>query len=84
MKLHVPSFLLGVSVGAGGAVVGKRLRAVALEIATTFYKFGDAMMVRVARGREDLSDLFAEAKARARAHRARNATPRRGAVHAEA
>jgi hypothetical protein len=67
MKLHVPSFLLGVTVGAGGAVVAPRLRAVALEIATTFYKLADAAVVRVARGREDLSDLLAEARARARA-----------------
>lgn len=66
MKLHVPSFVLGVGVGAGGAVIAPRLRAVALEIATTFYKLGDAVVVRVARGREDISDLLAEAKARAR------------------
>lgn len=67
MKFHVPSFLIGVTVGAGGAAVAPRLRAVALEIATTFYKLADAVVVRTARGREDLSDLLAEAKARARA-----------------
>jgi len=66
MKLHVPSFLVGVTVGVGGAAIAPRLRAVALELATTFYKLADAVVVRVARGREDLSDLLAEAKARAR------------------
>jgi hypothetical protein len=66
MKLHLPSFLLGVAVGAGGAAIAPRLRPVALEVATTFYRFGDAVMVGLARRREDLSDLVAEAKARAR------------------
>lgn len=67
MKLHVPSFLFGVTVGVGGAAVAPRLRTVALEIATTFYKVADSAVVWIARGREDLSDLLAEAKARARA-----------------
>lgn len=66
MTVHVPSFLLGVGVGASGAVIAPRLRPVAVEILTTFYRLGDAAMVRLARGREDLSDLLAEAKARAR------------------
>lgn len=66
MTLHVPSFLLGISVGAGGAVIAPRLRPVALEILTTFYRIGDAALVRIARTREDLADLVAEAKARAR------------------
>jgi hypothetical protein len=66
MKLYLPSFLLGVSVGAAGAVIAPRLRPLALEIATAFYRIGDQAMVRVARGREDISDLLAEAKARAR------------------
>ena len=34
MKLHLPSFLLGASLGASGAVIAPRLRPVALEIAT--------------------------------------------------
>ena len=77
MKLHVPSFLIGVSLGAGGATIAPRMRAVALEIATTFYKLSDAMVVRIARSREDIADLLAEAKARARAQLGRT-------VHAEA
>ena len=66
MKLHLPSFLLGFSVGASGALIAPRLRPIALELAATCYRIGDAAMVRLARSREDLSDLLAEAKARAR------------------
>jgi hypothetical protein len=66
MRLYLPSFLLGVSVGAAGAVVAPRLRPLALEVATACYKIADQAMVRIARSREDLADLLAEAKARAR------------------
>ncbi|NVB82483.1 MAG: hypothetical protein HOV81_29155 [Kofleriaceae bacterium] len=66
MKLHIPSFMIGVGVGASGAAVAPRLKPVFLEIATRAYKLGDLVMVRIARTREDLSDLLAEAKARAR------------------
>jgi len=66
MKLHLSSFMLGFGVGASTAAVAPRLRPVALELATTFYKIADALMVRVARSREDVADLLAEAKARAR------------------
>ena len=66
MILHVPSFLLGIGVGAGGAAIAPRLRPLVLEIATTFYRAADAALVQVARRREDLTDLLAEARARAR------------------
>ncbi|MDB4953508.1 MAG: hypothetical protein JWO36_1077 [Myxococcales bacterium] len=66
MKLHLPSFLIGASMGATGAVIAPRLRPLALEIATVFYRIGDTAMVRIARAREDFTDLLAEAKARAR------------------
>lgn len=66
MKFHLPSYLLGVATGASGAALAPRLRPVALEIATGFYRAADAVMVRVARSRENLSDLLAEARARAR------------------
>jgi len=66
MKLHLSSFMIGFGVGASTAVIAPRLRPVALEIATTCYKLTDALMVRIARGREDVSDLLAEARARAR------------------
>lgn len=67
MRFHLPSFMLGVAVGASGAAVAPRIRPLALEIATDCYRVFDAAMLRVARGREDVSDLLAEARARARA-----------------
>ncbi len=66
MKFHLPSYLLGVATGASGAALAPRLRPIALEVATGVYRVADAVMVRVARGRENLSDLLAEARARAR------------------
>ena len=75
MKFHVPSFVLGVAAGASGAAVANRLRPIALELATAVYRVWDAVLLRVARGREDLSDLLAEARALARAR-----LPRREAV----
>ena len=66
--------------GASGAVIAPRLRPIALELATTFYRIGDAAMVRVARGRENLSDLLAEAKARARNRIPARATPARSGM----
>lgn len=66
MKFHLPSFLLGVATGAGGSALAPRLRPVAVELATGCYRVYDAAMLRIARGRENLSDLLAEARARAR------------------
>jgi len=66
MKLDVPSFLLGAALGAGAVALAPRLRPIALEIASSLVKLGDAITVRIARGREGLEDLWAEAKARAR------------------
>jgi hypothetical protein len=58
--------LLGVVTGASGAALAPRLRPVVLEIATGCYRVYDAAMLRVARARENTSDLFAEARALAR------------------
>ncbi len=66
MRFHLPSFLLGVATGASGATLAPRLRPVVLEIATGCYRMYDAAMLKVARARENASDLFAEARARAR------------------
>jgi hypothetical protein len=80
MKFHLPSFVLGLATGASGAALAPRLRPLALEIATGFYRILDAALLRVARGREDLADLFAEARSRARdmmhVNRARTGTHR--------
>ena len=66
MTFHVPSFVLGVAAGAGGAALAPRLRPLALDLATGCYRVFDAAMVKIARAREDVSDLLAEARARAR------------------
>jgi len=66
MKFHLPSFLLGVATGAGGTALSHRLRPVMVEIATGCYRIYDAALYRIARAREDASDLLAEARARAR------------------
>lgn len=67
MRFHVPSFVLGAIAGASGAALAPRLRPAALELATACYRAFDAMLVKLARTRENVSDLLAEARARARA-----------------
>lgn len=71
MKFHVPSFALGVAVGASGATLAPRVRPLVLEIATAGYRMADAVLLRAARSRESFSDLLAEARARARGLRRR-------------
>ena len=66
MRFHLPSFVLGIAAGAGGAAVAPRLRPLVLELATDCYRIYDAAMLRLARGRENLQDLLAEARALAR------------------
>ncbi|MBN1205418.1 MAG: hypothetical protein JXB05_10890 [Myxococcaceae bacterium] len=66
MKFDLPSFLLGYGAGASSVLIGKHLRPLLLEIATAAYRFGDALIARVAMKQEDLEDLLAEAQARAR------------------
>jgi len=66
MRFHLPSFMFGVVTGASGTALAPRLRPVILEVATGCYRIFDAAMVRLARSRENLSDLFAEARSRAR------------------
>ena len=66
MRFHLPSYMLGVATGAGGAALAPRLRPIVLEIATGCYRVVDAVVMRIARSRENFSDLLAEARARAR------------------
>ena len=66
MRFHLPSFVLGAVTGASGAALAPRLRPLALELATGCYRVFDAAMLRLARSRENVSDLLAEARARAR------------------
>ena len=48
------------------SAVSKRIRPLLLEVATLAYKTMDAIAARVVMKREDLEDLLAEARARAR------------------
>lgn len=66
MKLDLPSFFLGYGAGAATVLLGKRLRPVLLELATAGYRLADTITSRLAMKTEDVEDLFAEAKARAR------------------
>ncbi|AKU92042.1 hypothetical protein [Vulgatibacter incomptus] len=66
MKFHLPSFLIGYGAGAGTVLLSKHLRPLLVELATAGYRFVDAIVARGAMKQEDLSDLMAEARARAR------------------
>ena len=66
MKFDLPSFLLGYGAGATTVLLGKRLRPLLLELATVVYRFSDSVMAKAAVKQEDLEDLMAEARARAR------------------
>lgn len=66
MKFDLPSFLMGYGAGAGTVLVGKHLRPLIIEVATAAYRFVDMLAARTAMKQEDLEDLMAEAKARAR------------------
>lgn len=81
MRFHLPSFLLGAAVGASGASLAPRFKPVFVELATGAYRVFDAMMLRVARSRENVSDLLAEAKARARETFHRNGAAQHGVEH---
>lgn len=81
MKFHWPSFLLGYGAGASTVLMGKHMRPVLVEMAAAVYKFVDVVAARTAMRQEDLEDLLAEAKARARkgAHTRAGAEQRAGA-----
>ena len=66
MRFHFTSFMIGVGVGAAGVVVGRHLRPVAVEFAKAAYQISDALSARVAIMQEDVEDMLAEARARAR------------------
>ena len=66
MRFHFTSFAIGVGVGVAAVVLGRHLRPVFVEVATAAFEVGDAVAARVAVVQEDLEDLVAEARARAR------------------
>jgi hypothetical protein len=67
MKFHFPSFALGVGVGVAGVLIGSRLRPVIVEVAASAYGLVDAITGRFATLQEDVEDVLAEARERARA-----------------
>ena len=66
MKFHLPSFAIGYAAGYGTHAVGRHLKPFLLEMATSAYRVMDAVAARAAIQQEDLEDLLAEARARAR------------------
>jgi len=66
MRFHFPSFLIGYGAGAATVAFWSRVRPLALELATAAYRFVDIVAARAAAKREDIEDLLAEARARAR------------------
>lgn len=66
MFFHVGSFAFGFASGFATAKLTPRLRGIALELVTLGVRLADSLALRVAQKREDLEDLVAEAKARAR------------------
>lgn len=71
MDFHVPSFALGYAAGFSTQLVARHLRPLIVEAATAAFRLVDLVVERTAMRGEDLEDLLAEAKARARraAHR---------------
>ncbi len=67
MRFDLTSFMLGFGAGAATVVVGRHFRPVLLEVATAAYQVADAVTARVAMLQEDVEDVLAEARARARA-----------------
>jgi hypothetical protein len=66
MRFHFGSFLIGFGVGAATVVVGRHLRPALVEIASAGFQLVDAVAARIAMVQEDVEDVLAEARARAR------------------
>lgn len=73
MRFHLGSFLLGAASGAALVALLPRLRPLLVEAGAVLSRLSNAISGRVARGRENLEDLVAEARARARDVTARQA-----------
>ncbi|OJT24897.1 hypothetical protein BO221_10890 [Archangium sp. Cb G35] len=65
MKLDFSSFLLGLGVGAGSILLGKRLHPLVLGAATLLFRLQERVMAATPMGQQALSELLAEARARA-------------------
>jgi hypothetical protein len=66
VKLDLPSVLLGCGAGAGVVLLGKRLHPLALEVATALYRLTGSVLARAAMRQEEIEELLARARARAR------------------
>jgi hypothetical protein len=66
MEFSLVSFLAGCAVGAGAVLLAPRLKPVLVEMLTGAFKLWDAALAQVHVRREDLEDVIAEARARAR------------------
>jgi hypothetical protein len=84
MKLEFSplSFLLGCAVGAGAVLLAPRLKPVLVEVMAGSMKLWDAAIDQLNLRREDLEDLVAEARARARGETAPGPEARTGPVAA--
>jgi len=66
MRFHFPSFLIGYGAGVTTVLAGQYLRPLVVEMASAAFSLADAVAARIAVFREDVDDVLAEAKARAR------------------
>jgi len=66
MQFHWPSFLLGYGSGLVTALFANRLRPVLVELGAMASQILDSAGTALARQREDVEDLVAEAQARGR------------------
>jgi hypothetical protein len=66
VKFHLPSFLLGCGAGYAARSMSQHLRPVLLELATAGYRLAGTVAARAGRAREDIEDVLAEARSRAR------------------
>ena len=67
MKLHLGSFAFGCGLVACAAALAPRLRPILVDLATAGYRSAERLAARASIAREDVEDILAEAKARARA-----------------
>jgi hypothetical protein len=74
MRFHFPSFVIGFGAGMATVVIGRHLRPVLVEVATAAYQVADAVAARIFMVQEDVEDVLAEARARARGESAQART----------
>lgn len=76
MRFHLGSFFFGWLAGVATASLAGRLRPVMVELAEAGFRVGESLSSRAQIAREDVEDLLAEARSRAR--RPRTRTGRKG------